>query len=392
MKVLDLKQGLTPHPSVFDALPVHVAAFCALMVRDERARLAELVQAGLALDEQQRHYDVAASLGYALASGERAEALVEGFRADAARHGGRKFFAPGRVPRFEVDGIALLGVAAGLATIEAETAETQWLVDLLGQSETAVADDEWQLSLIRAATAVLTDRDWSKIPSIVLKVAALFSMGFDVLEEDRQSAWSEIARLDSGDDEIARLCAKRAVFDCAASALAAMPVHGATVAELIKLLEGVGRSMSRWTYEVKQRVRSREQRKWHIDHEYHVQSLLWAVLAPIFPDLIDEEHLPSIGHKTPRYDLGIPSLRTIVEVKFMRDTGQSACAKIIDEVAADVSLYLLTGRGFDRIIAFIWDDCQQTEEYSKLIGGLESIEGLERAIILPRPARMGERA
>ncbi|MEZ5980947.1 MAG: hypothetical protein R3C54_01405 [Parvularculaceae bacterium] len=76
------------------------------------------------------------------------------------------------------------------------------------------------------------------------------------------------------------------------------------------------------------------------------QNLLWTILRPVFPDLVDEEHLPKVGHKSPRYDLGVPSLQTIIEVKFMRRRGQAECSKIIEEVAADRSLYLGPKTGF----------------------------------------------
>jgi hypothetical protein len=102
----------------------------------------------------------------------------------------------------------------------------------------------------------------------------------------------------------------------------------------------------------------------------------------------DEENMPSIGHKKPRADLGIPSLRTIVEVKFLRDRGQRGFAKIIDEIAADASLYLSRTSDYDNIIAFVWDDCAQTEQHHELKSGIEQIKGISAAIVLPRPSSM----
>ena len=40
--------------------------------------------------------------------------------------------------------------------------------------------------------------------------------------------------------------------------------------------------------------------------------------------------------------------------------------------------------------AFIWDDCRQTEEYGVLTSGLETLKGLEKAILISRPQRMGD--
>ncbi len=72
------------------------------------------------------------------------------------------------------------------------------------------------------------------------------------------------------------------------------------------------------------RTTSGTARQWHIDNEYHVQNLLWVLLAPIFPDLDDEQYLTKIGQKNPRADLYIPSMKLIVEVKFLRAGEQDA--------------------------------------------------------------------
>ena len=115
--------------------------------------------------------------------------------------------------------------------------------------------------------------------------------------------------------------------------------------------------------------------------------MLWAVLAPVFPDLDDEEWLKSLGHHHPRADLAIPSLRVIIEVKFARRDGKSF-SDLIQEVAADASTYLQDGSGYTNIIAFIWDDAARTEEHAELHQGLLRIRGVIDAIVLPRPRKM----
>ena len=42
--------------------------------------------------------------------------------------------------------------------------------------------------------------------------------------------------------------------------------------------------------------------------------------------------------------------------------GQAACKKASKEIAADCLSYLNSKTGYDKIIAFIWDDCAQAEE------------------------------
>ena len=107
----------------------------------------------------------------------------------------------------------------------------------------------------------------------------------------------------------------------------------------------------------------------------------------MFPDLKDEEYFPSIGQKQPRTDLYIPSMKLIIEVKFLRST--DTMTKIIDELASDASLYLSAGTDYSGIIAFVWDDSRRIEEHSLLREGLRRIRGILAAVIVSRPGRMG---
>jgi hypothetical protein len=118
------------------------------------------------------------------------------------------------------------------------------------------------------------------------------------------------------------------------------PSGRATTADVVTLLKRVPAALQNWTWEDQARTRRRGAKavKWHIDNEYHVQNLLWVVLSPVFPDLEDEEWFRSKGHKHPRCDLRIPSLRLIIEVKFLRAGTQRALADVIEQVSADVGL------------------------------------------------------
>jgi hypothetical protein len=104
-----------------------------------------------------------------------------------------------------------------------------------------------------------------------------------------------------------------------------------------------------------------------VDNEYHVQNLLWLLIAPIFPDLIDEDATPKVGPVQPRADIGIPSLRVIVEAKFMRPT--DAPKDMIEQIAEDASLYLVLGSKYDSLIPFIWDDSRRTEHHGEMVRG-----------------------
>jgi hypothetical protein len=389
MNLRDLKQALTPSVGSLKCLPPHIVAFSALMIPEYRKVMAEVLTSEIDEQDGVKHYGYTACLGFALGMGHQGENLKEKFLYEVQQLAGRSFFSTNRVARFEIDGVALLGVATGLSSLNSSEGEVKWFLNLLADSEQAMNVDNWQKSLIRAATALLTDRNWSTIPDSMIRVAIPFALkkSADSSQSLNQAAW-EIAALLDGDEDVVRLSVKRAVFDYCASFLTSLPINSSSIQELIMLLSNVSGSMSHWTYETKPRVKSAPMRKWEVDHEYHVQNLLWTILKPIFSDLVDEESLPKVGHTSPRFDLGIPSLQTIIEVKYMRRSGQAACKKVTDEVAADSALYLSKGSSYRRIIAFIWDNCSQIEEYHILKSGLESLNGVESAIIISRPNRM----
>ena len=379
MKLHDLNASLVIEETTYQALPPHVAAFCSYLIQSDHARLTE--HASLAGDSQS--YQKIAAAGYTLASDPSKTELVAAFK-DAFEHlAGRTFFAEGRTPRFEVDSVALLGVALGANAAEIPKLGIGWFRELLRRSAETLQGDHWHRDLVEVARGSIDEKYKKSIKDARLRTA--FSEVH--LEDDRQVAWAEMIACAADKDPI-QVAVNRAVFECCAASLATLPIIGSGVSGLISVLEGIAQSMSHWTYETNVRVKGIEPQQWEVDHEYHVQNLLWTLLRPMFSDLVDEQSLPKVGHKTPRYDLGIPSLGTIIEVKFMRRAGSAACRKTTEEIAADRSLYLGPATGYSRLIAFIWDECRQTEEYQTLKEGLEGMEGIEKVVILPRPSRM----
>lgn len=160
-----------------------------------------------------------------------------------------------------------------------------------------------------------------------------------------------------------------------------------TVAHICELLRRVTSGLKKWTWEDRPRTRtSPAARQWHVDNEYHVQNMLWLLLAPLFPDLIDEDATPKVGPIQPRADIGIPSLRLIVEAKFMR--ADDPPKKMVEQIAEDAGLYLVAGSKYDRLMPFIWDDSRRTEHHEEIIRGLRQISGVVDAIIVPRPGCM----
>lgn len=364
-----------------DDLPCHVGAFCAWITGNE-SELREQVRRAIDFDGQARHPEHISALGFGAAASILDPAQLALTNGEITHLSGRNFFAPGRPLRIEADGVALLGIALGAM---ATKTGGNWLTDLLRQASATV--DPWQGGLVTVARMVCEQQDLAIAP-VELAVGVAERLGWGRKAADVEAAWKIVVSMQPHGDGISRDAVRLAVFEFALETLAHVSVGAAGVRELEALVTNAGRALRLWRYEDRPRTPNSLPTRWEIENEYHVQSFLWAILAPVFADLEEEENLPSVGHKNPRADLGVPSLRTIVEVKFLRSGGQAALAKITEEVAADASLYLSTNSGYDKIIAVVWDDVAQTEQHHELKTGLESINGVKCAVIIPRPMKM----
>lgn len=377
----DVHDALRAKAQVSDDLPCHVGAFCAWVTGNE-ANLRAQVRRALDFDGQARHPEHIAALGFGAAGKVLDETQLSLMNEEIRHLSGRNFFSPGRPLRIEADGIGLLGIALGAA--DGQTGGP-WLANLLQQASSST--DPWQQGLIRAARIVCGEANITVSPP-ELSVALAEVLGRQMNSEDVEPAWQAAVQMLPHGDGVARDAVRLAVFEFALARLAHVSVGAAGIDDLKALLRNSGRALKLWRYEDKPRTANSAPARWNVENEYHVQSFLWAILAPVFADLEDEENLPSVGHKHPRADLGIPSLRTIVEVKFLRSAGQAALAKVTEEVAADTSLYLSTDSGYDNIMVVVWDDSAQTEQHHELKSGLESIRGITCAVIIPRPLKM----
>ena len=152
------------------------------------------------------------------------------------------------------------------------------------------------------------------------------------------------------------------------------------------LLSRIPSGLRRWTWDDQKKTPNSTAQKWAIENEYHFQNLLCAVLAPVFPDLRDEEWLASVGQKKPRADLVISSLHLVIEVKYWRE--KSAPQTLISQIAEDVSLYLKHGSPYQKVLPIIWDQGRRTEQYNLLIAGLCEIRDVVSPIVIAQPAFM----
>lgn len=160
----------------------------------------------------------------------------------------------------------------------------------------------------------------------------------------------------------------------------------ATPEMVARLLAEAPRALQHWPWEDKRKTKNSRAAKWHVDSEYHVQALLWAMLAPVFPDLRREEYAPQVGPIQPRVDFGIPSLRLLIEAKFART--RAALKETVNEIAQDNSNYFATPGRYDRLLVFVWDNGAHSEDHALVREGLRKYERVIDAVIVSRPGHM----
>lgn len=332
-----------------------------------------------------RDYRIAAIRGFQLASDD-GFADVEAFKSEMHWMAGRALRVDGDSAPFVADAVSLLGLALG-AKVVYEGADDPDAVIPWMREVVAAADDltlePWEKVLLEAAAATV-DVKLNVEPSTCPECTeAMASKGLLPREPAlARSAWGKALR--PADPE-----ARAALSAIRLSALAylltsvAVDVACPSIEDLLTVLERVPHALRRWTWEVKPSVRGAVARQWNIENEYHVQNLLYALLYPLFPDLRDEENLPSVGQKKPRVDFEIPSLDCLLEIKFMRPKVKPQ--EIIGEIAEDTSLYRAGRARMSQIVAFIWDEGRNVQEHGLLQRGIEELGGVYRAVVVSAP-------
>jgi len=338
----------------------------------------------------QRSYLDVAVTGYAVAAGV-SEVDLKAFQASVEWLTGRPAY-PGGVPAgFEEDAVAVLGVVLGAIRAEIPLEPiSQWLQHLRTSIREPAPAQSTEFAL-DAMLSLLTDSKadvmfpHGQLDDVWIAFHATGVISRDRLQEAAEEDALRLIRTSEPTD-VARAALRVVALDWLRAQAPTMLPQRATIGDVARLLQRLPAAFARWTWEPRPRTRNGIARQWHVDNEYHVQNLLWLILAPLFPDLKAEDYTPQVGQTQPRADLGIPSLRLIVEVKFVR-AGKSF-ADVINEISADTGLYLTPTSAYSEIVAFIWDDSRRSEQHEKLIEGLRQIRGISDAVIMSRPGAM----
>ncbi len=385
--IQDIRAGLIAAAEPTISTSVQAGAFRAWLL-DDKGRLdglAELAAANFGAGGGRSVAHVG-SLGYVDAAGQLPDCFRPLLAQGVAWLGERAWFRPHQPLTLEADGVAAFGVALGVRS-SGETSGTGWLRDLVLRSANLPDLSVVDRSLFIAAAHLLGAQGRQDSAAMLPEARlALRRVGLGPVDDAcRTDAWHRIshyATVEKAVPEAALLL--EALNELTAHNLPAR-LGSLDPRDVFHVLEGVQRSFRRWSWESEPRTRRSETARWDISNEYHVQNFLWAVLAPLFPDLTDEETLPPVGQLNPRVDLSLPSLKTVIEVKFMRPTARFQ--DVIEEIAADASLYTTDPR-WTSIIPFVWDDARRAEEHQKLITGLGRLPGVIGAVVMSRPGKM----
>lgn len=332
---------------------------------------------------QARHVAV---LGYAAAAGRlpyaHAPALADGIRWLSEHPWNR----PLREETLEADGVSMLGVSLGARGSDALLLAP--LAALAVRSAARQSLTAFTRSLFVAAAHVLAAPGRPDLTAMLPEVRVALS-GLGLMPADHGNgppAWRAAMRLVAGEVTAEQAALTLRAFDALCERNLPARLGRLEAEDVLRVLQGVVRSFREWTWEERSPTpKSADPVRWHIENEYHVQNMLWAVLAPLFPDLEKEGYTRTVGHKNPRMDLAIPSLKLVVEVKFMRPG--KGFADILEELAADHTLYVLDRR-WEVLIPFVWDDSRRVEQHATLLHGLRAMPNVLDAVVMSRPGRM----
>ena len=359
---------------------------------DTVSRLATMAEHAAACKGQMRSYKQVAVLGYA------ASLLLDKFQQQAALENGLKWLSglpamsAGALMGFATDPVSLLGIALGTrcACDEVKSAVRNWASKFLSDEYNALGTEPWHSCLLAVTAQILTIEPVLPIPIEAEAACVRVAMRSKGLlpanssnETDEEFVLTLLKESRVTETDCTHAAIQMVALDWIRRKAPTVIPARMTPEDVVSLLKHTEFALKRWTWEDRPKTTTGIARQWHIDNEYHLQNLLWTLLAPIFPDLTDEEYTIQLGSKNPRIDLGIPSLKLIIEAKFMRMGDPPK--KFIEEIAADASLYLVEGARYNQIVAIIWDDTARTNLHTEMIRAMNQIDGVLDAIVVSRP-------
>jgi REase_DpnII-MboI len=107
-----------------------------------------------------------------------------------------------------------------------------------------------------------------------------------------------------------------------------------------------------------------------VTSEYDIQDLDEMVLTPLFADVKREEWTPQIAGTAKRMDIVVPSLSTVIECKYIRDSAHAR--KVVDELKIDFESYHEYS-GCRELIVYIYDPDNHIVDPERFIRDLSGL-------------------
>ncbi|MEI9921119.1 MAG: hypothetical protein WDO14_20335 [Bacteroidota bacterium] len=344
------------------------------------------------------NYHHVSRLGFLIEKGiidydESKDLLIDGLN----RVSGRTTTLPNSEPApFLQDAIALLGLALGAKRVggNIHARVLQWLKGFVIPSDKKAPG--WKRIFYSMMLSLLDEKldnreiqDLTDYPDVQL---ALIAKGLGSPDNvDLSRAYQVCCQKALTEDSDPAIAACRlTALNYLTIALPRISITSPTVQQLIEFLNKIPSGLKRWPWEDKPKTRTGSIQKWDIQNEYHVQSLVYSLLAPIFPDIEDEFYFEPVGQLNPRADIGIPSLSLIVEIKFLRSG--ASFSKLVEEIAADASLYFkkdsVYAKKYSQMIIFLWDNSARTQNHHEFQKGVSQLVNVAGSVVVSRPGNM----
>jgi hypothetical protein len=297
---------------------------------------------------------------------------------------------------FRHDAIALLGLALGTKRVDGEIQAKvqQWMRSFMAPSDkTGIPWKRvFNLATLALAGEIVDQRDLQDLPQFSDLKLAFAAKGLDIFGDiDLDQAYQACCYGTMNQDTEPPIAACRlAALKYLTSRAPALSMNKPTVQQVVNLLERIPSALKRWPFEEKPKTATSTAQKWDLQNEYHVQSLVYSILAPIFPDIEDEFYFEPIGLLNPRADIGLPSLNLIIEIKFLRFN--ASFASMTEEIASDASLYFKKGsvfaKKYSQMLVLLWDNSSRNQNHHEFKKGIVTLPNVVGAVAVSRPGNM----
>jgi len=343
------------------------------------------------------NYTHVAHLGYLIdiAPAEHAQLLNE-LKDGLNRMSLRPTTVMGSPAAFCSDAVAIFGIALGATRIGEETllAIRNWMRSFPNLADTNIPS--WKKTLISGAYGILGNSDRTdhyppknQASDMQLALSSRGIVGFS--EIDFEQAYHTVCNgAIYEQDDFSVMGARLQAIDYLTNHLPAISLSQPSIDQIAKLLNNVTSAFRRWSWEEKAKTSTSTVQRWDLQNEYHVQNILYFLLAPIFPDIESEFYLENTGQLNPRADIGLPSLNLIIEVKFLRKTKNFQ--NMLEEIAADNTLYFkedsVYKEKYTNMLVFLWDDTNRDHEHIIFKNGVNSFKNVVESVVISRPGFM----